>query len=64
MAEEHPEPTQHTRPKKKAEKPIEVPVPTREEVERDLRKLIGPEQPTAPKGRAPSKGSSPSAARK
>jgi hypothetical protein len=49
MPEEQPEPTQETRPKKKGERPIEVPVPTREEVERDLRKLIGPERAERPK---------------
>jgi|AntDryMetagUQ889_1029465.scaffolds.fasta_scaffold19168_3 hypothetical protein len=42
-------PTQTTEPKGPGE-PIEVPIPTREDVERDLRKLIAPEQPPAPRG--------------
>jgi len=38
------QPTQPTQPKRG--KPIDIPIPSREEVERDLRKLIGPVRPS------------------
>lgn len=46
MADEKPEPTQTT------PKGIEIPVPDREDVERDLRKLIAPDRdaPTSDRG--------------
>ncbi len=44
VADDKQEPTQKTQPKRG--KPVEIPVPTREDVMRDLAKAAAPEKPT------------------